>query len=308
MFLKPNKQTTLYDNLILRSRILDSVRRFFLNNHYLEVETPVRIPAPAPEIHIDAQPSGNWFLQTSPELCMKQLLSAGFPRIFQICKVFRQKERGRRHLPEFTLLEWYAAKMDYLGMMEVCEDLVRHVARENGFGECLEYRGNSIQLGRPWERISLQAAFEKYASVSLEKSLSDDTFDEIISQEIEPFLGIQKPVFLYDYPAEKAALARLKLGNPEVGERFELYMAGLEICNAFSELTDPLEQRRRFEKDALVREAMGKDIYPLPEVFLESLVHMPDAAGNALGLDRLVMIFANAETMDEVVAFAPEEL
>lgn len=306
--MKPIRQTFIQNNLALRSRILSSVRRFFVSHEYLEVDTPVRIPAPAPEVHIDAQPSGNWFLQTSPELCMKQLLSAGFPRIFQICKVFRQKERGRRHMPEFTLLEWYAAGMDYRGMMESCEDLILHVARENGFGEVLKHRGALMDLGKPWERLSVKAAFEKYASISMEEALAGDTFDEVMGLEIEPCLGLQRPLFLHDYPAEKAALARLKPGHPDVGERFELYMSGLEICNAFSELNDPVEQRRRFQQDARLREKLKKDVYPMPEHFLECLAQMPEAAGNALGLDRLVMVFADAESIDQVVAFTPEEL
>jgi lysyl-tRNA synthetase class 2 len=306
--LKPIRQTLIQNNLVLRSRLLTSVRRFFAIHEYLEVDTPVRIPAPAPEVHIDAQPSGTWFLQTSPELCMKQLLSAGFPRIYQICKVFRQQERGRRHLPEFTLLEWYAAGMDYGAMMEVCEDLVLHVSRELGFGEVLAYQGTSMDLGKPWDRLSVNDAFRKFAPVSMADALAGDRFDEVMGLHIEPRLGLHKPLFLYDYPAEKAALARLKPGHPDVGERFELYMAGLELCNGFSELNDPVEQRRRFEQDARIRGALKKEVYPMPEPFLVGLERMPEAAGNALGLDRLVMVFANAESIDEVVAFTPEAL
>ena len=306
--MKHFRQTHIRKNLTLRSRILHFIRCFFLENDYIEVETPVRIPAPAPEVHIDAQPSGNWYLQTSPELCMKQLLAAGYPRIFQVCRVFRQKERGRKHLPEFSLLEWYAAGMDYNGMMAVCEDLISMVAEKIGFGRAIHYKTDCIDLAGPWDRLTVEAAFASYASICLEAALAEDRFDEILAEEIEPFLGRNKPVFLYDYPASKAALSRLKRDNPAFGERFELYISGIEICNAFSELNDAAEQRDRFEAEDRVRRKMGKTAYPLPEVFLEMLPHMPPCAGNAMGLDRLVMIFADAGEIDEVTAFVPEEL
>ena len=302
------RQSHIRNNLVLRSLIIQAVRRFFENSNYLEVSTPTRIPAPAPEAYIDAQPAGDWFLQTSPELCMKQLLAAGYPRIFQICSCFRQEERGKQHLPEFAMLEWYAADTDYREMMGVCEDLIRSVAIAVGYGHTLHYQGCRVSLDAPWDRISVKAAFDRFAPISLAKALADDVFDEVMTEAIEPFLGIDKPLFLYDYPAQRAALARLKPDAPAYGERFELYIAGIEICNAFSELADAAEQRQRFTAEAEIRSKAKKAPYPMPDKFLNMLPDMPEASGNALGLDRLVMVFADAATIDEIVAFVPEDL
>jgi lysyl-tRNA synthetase class 2 len=272
------------------------------------VETPIRIPAPAPEAHIDAVESENWFLQTSPELCMKRMLSAGFHRIFQICKCFRQKERGRLHLPEMTLLEWYRAGSNYQEMMKECEALIGNIARKIGSEDILIYQGKEIRLTAPWPRISVNDAFKKYGSISLKTALEQDQFDDIMVAEIEPNLRQIQPVFLYDYPASRGALARLKPQDPQYAERFELYIGGLEICNAFNELTDPVEQRTRFEREQDHRRESGKSVYPMPDKFLAALNDLPEAAGNALGIDRLAMLFADSMQIDEVVAFTPEEL
>ncbi|RPJ15010.1 MAG: EF-P lysine aminoacylase GenX [Desulfobacteraceae bacterium] len=294
-------------NLELRANIIRSIRLFFLQRNYLEVETPVRIPAPAPEAHIDAIESEGRFLHTSPELCMKRLLASGYPRIFQICRCFRQKERGSRHIPEFTMLEWYRAGSDYFGMMDETEALIKHVAIKSGSGNSINYQGGRIDLDKPWTRMTVAVAFDKYSSISVQKAFSDDRFDETMA-EIEPALGQRSPLFLYDYPASCGALAKLKTGDSSIAERFELYIFGLELCNGFTELTDPKEQRARFEKELAFRKKAGKKEYPMPEKFLESLSFMPDASGNALGLDRLVMLFADTTTIDDVVAFTPEEL
>jgi lysyl-tRNA synthetase class 2 len=299
---------TLQKNLQLRARIIDAIRRFFVDNDYLEVETPIRIPAPAPEAHIDAVESGDWFLQASPELCMKRLLAAGSQRIFQICKCFRQAERGRLHLPEMTLLEWYRAGANYFDIMNECEALMGAVFQKINSGDTLIFQGREINCAPPWRRISVCEAYDQFASLCLEEALAKDRFDEIMVAEIEPNLGQSKPVFLYDYPAERGALARLKPNNHQYAERFELYIGGLELCNAFSELTDPVEQRKRFESERNRRKDSGKFIYPMPEKFLTALGDMPEAAGNALGIDRLVMLFTDATKIDDVVAFTPEEL
>jgi len=302
------RQFTIKGNLHLRARIIQAVRRFFIDHDYLEVDTPVRIAAPAPEAHIDAVVSDDQCLQTSPELCMKQLLAAGYPRIFQICKCFRQYERGRKHLPELTMLEWYRAGGNYLGLMDECEKLVCFVAHRLGKGISLVYRKRPIELAIPWRRLSVADAFKQYGSISMHKALATDCFDEVMALEIEPSLGDPKPVFLYDYPARHGALARLKPGNVSLAERFELYIAGIELCNGFSELTDAAEQRKRFDKEQHLRRSLKKPVYPMPEKFLAVLTDMPAAAGNALGIDRLVMLFADADIIDDVVAFTPEEL
>jgi lysyl-tRNA synthetase class 2 len=302
------RQTSLQENLRLRAAIIQTIRKFFIDTDYLEVETPVRIPAPAPEAHIDAVETGEWFLQTSPELHMKRLLAAGVPRIFQICKCFRHGERGRLHLPEMTMLEWYRTDSNYEDIMDECEALIAAVARKICSEAILTYQSREIELTPPWPRISVSAAFKKFGAISVEKALEQDRFDDIMVTEIEPSLGQIQPVFLYDYPASRGALARLKPEDSRYAERFELYIGGLEICNAFSELADPVEQRARFEREQDHRRQSGKAVYPTPDKFLRALEDLPEAAGNALGIDRLLMLFADAKQIDEVVAFTPEEL
>ena len=302
------RQSKIHHNLLLRSQIIQAVRRFFSERQYLEVETPVRIPAPAPEAHIDAVATGQWFLQTSPELCMKMLLAAGFPRIFQICKCFRNQERGTKHLPELTMLEWYRAGGNYLSLMEECEELLIYVANCLGRRKKLSYRSRQIELPRPWTILPVADAFRKYGSQSMDEAIADGSFDEVMAFEIEPQLGAPVPVFLCDYPAQHGALARLKPRDPLLAERFELYVAGVELCNGFSELIDAAEQRERFKKEQKLRRSLNKTVYPMPHKFLDALGDMPEACGNALGLDRLVMLFADTDNIDDVVAFTPEEL
>jgi lysyl-tRNA synthetase class 2 len=295
-------------NLWLRARLLQAIRHFFIEKDYLEVETPHLIPSPAPEAHIDAINAGGAFLHTSPELCMKRLVSAGYSRIFQICKCFRDGERGDHHLVEFTLLEWYRTGAGYMALMDECEEMVLSVSEDLGFGAKIHFQGHDIDLKRPWERMSVKEAYERYASLPMERALRSKRFDEVMVREIEPHLGIPKPTFLYDYPAELAALAQLKENDPALAERFEIYVGGLELANAFSELTDVREQEARFERDRLKRKQLGKTVYPMPERFLEALAHMPDSVGIAFGLDRLAMVFTDAHKIDEVILFSPEEL
>ncbi len=306
--MKHFRQSSLKTNLQLRSDIIGSIRHFFSTRGYLEIETPVRIPAPAPEAHIEAQGSGSSFLQTSPELCMKRMLASGYSKIFQICKCFRKEERGRRHLPEFTMLEWYCAEIGYIEIMDHCEDLIKSVANDIRPGNQMVYQGKAIDLSGKWNRLTVAEAFEQYASISMDMALSQDCFDEIMGVEIEPCLGFDKPLFLYDYPVSHGALARRKPTNSLLAERFELYVAGIELCNAFTELTDPDEQRKRFEEELGQKQVSGKTGSPMPELFLEALEYMPEASGNALGIDRLIMLFADTPTIDDVVAFTPEEL
>jgi len=302
------RQSALRPTLELRARIIQAIRSFFIDRKYLEVETPIRIPAPVPEAHINAVISGDWFLQTSPELYMKQLLAAGFCRIFQICKCFRHKERGAKHLPELTMLEWYSTGRNYEDLMCECEDLICSVARLINGDDKIDYQGRGIHLGTPWTRMTVATAFQQYASMTMEKSLEKDCFDEVMAYEIEPNLGAPTPLFLYDYPAACGALARLKPQDDLLAERFELYIAGIELCNGFSELNDPVEQKARFDEEQRLRKSFGHPIHPIPQKFLKALKYMPDAGGNALGIDRLVMLFCNATEIDDVVAFTPEEL
>ena len=281
---------------------------YFEKNGFLEVDTPVRIPAPAPEAHIEPVPSSRWTLQSSPELCMKRLLSAGYKKIFQICKCFRNRERGGRHLPEFTMLEWYCTDIDYDDFMTQCEALIRFVAEFSTGSSVIPYQNHRVDLSAPWKRISVPEAFERWGRIPLREALSKDRFDEVMVTDIEPNLGYENPVFLYDYPARRASLARLNPLDPTLAQRFELYICGIELCNAFMELTDPREQRSRFEIERQKINKKHRPVFPMPEPFLAALENMPEAAGNALGLDRLVMLLANAADIDEVVAFTPEEL
>ena len=294
--------------LDMRARLISSIRHFFIQQDFLEVETPLRIPAPAPEEHIEAIPSDNWFLQTSPELCMKRLLAAGYSRIFQFSKCFRAAERGSKHLPEFTLLEWYVAQFDYCQLMDQCEAMLMSAFENMGYDQNIIWQNKKMNLASPWERISVAEAFSKYAQVSCQEALRQDKFDEIMVEHIEPCLGIDQPIFIYDYPAKLAALAKIKKSDPTVAERFELYIGGLELANGFSELTDAREQRQRFEEASKARALKKWAHYPMPAKFLNSLETLPPCAGIALGIDRLAMIMANTGKIDDVVAFTPETL
>jgi lysyl-tRNA synthetase class 2 len=303
-----DRQQHIAPILTLRSKILQAVRDFFTGLGFLEVETPLRIPAPAPEPFINAHHSGTWYLQTSPELCMKRLLAAGYPKIFQICKCFRREERGQRHLEEFTMLEWYGAGATYRDLMDQTEGLFQFLLAALPADFSISRQGRAIDFKLPWDRISVTEAFEKFSPMSIAEALAADRFDEIIAFDIEPRLGLDKPVFLYDYPAGSCTLAAPCPDRPGLAQRFELYAAGLELCNGFTELTDPDEQRRRFSQEIARRLGLGQEAPPMPEKFLDDLGRMPPAAGNALGLDRLIMLITGSKSIDGVVAFTPEEL
>ena len=291
-----------------RAAMIQAIRQFFLSRDYLEVETPLRVPTQAPEAHIDPVMSEGWFLHTSPELCMKRLLAAGYERIFQFARCFRAGERGNLHIGEFTLLEWYRAGIDYRDMMDECEDLFIHITQALGRGETVTYQGHKIALAGPWERISVRDAFHRYAPLTMEEAIEANRFDEIMVSHIEPHVGLTNPTILYNYPASLAALSRLRQEDPTLAERFELYMGGLEVANAFSELTDRDEQQARFAREQDHRRTRGKPPYPEPERFLAALPSMPESSGIALGVDRLAMIFTDSATIDDVVAFTPEML
>lgn len=299
------------DALWLRARIIRAIRCFFWDRGFLEVETPLLIPANAPEEYIDPiTTSLPWQLQTSPELCMKRLLCRGHNRLFQISHCWRAEERGQRHLSEFTMLEWYRADSDYNALIADCEELLRHIA-----STCLSdspvYRYNRtiVDPFAPWPKISIQEAFLRFSNTCAWDCLEKGIYEEILTELIEPALAqFSAPVILFDYPAEMAALSRLKPGQPELAERFELYLGGLELANGFSELNDTAEQRKRFLVANQLRVKDGRYALPLPERFLDELGVMPPSAGIAMGIDRLVMLAAGAKSIDEVVAFTPEQL
>jgi elongation factor P--(R)-beta-lysine ligase len=297
-----------YNNLKLRARIIQAIRNFFESRGFLEIETPQRIPANAPEEHIDSFRSGEMFLQTSPELCMKRLLCRGHERIFQICRCWRSDERGNRHIPEFTMLEWYRSHSDYEELMNDCELLLQYIAKSCFDSFTVYYGAKHIVLNDIFTRISVKDAFKEYSDVNMRDAVRNGSFDEIMVTQIEPALVQNKPVLLVDYPIEMAALARPKPGDPTVAERFELYAGGLELANGFSELNDSVEQHERFRKVNRKRKKNGLPALPIPEPFLKELAMMPPSAGIALGVDRLVMLFTGATRIDDVIAFTPESL
>ena len=257
--------------LTIRAGLISAIRAFFSANGFLELNTPVVIKAPAPEEYIEAPPGGGGFLRSSPELEMKCMLAAGYEKIFQIGACFRQGEYGRKHRPEFTMLEWYECGADYMDLAHFTENMLCSVAQTLLGGASLQFNGYSVNLTGGWEYLSVSEAFRKYAGTDMHEALSNDSFDELMVLEIEPRLGIEKPVFLMDYPAERAALSRLKPGNEKVAERWELYIGGLELANAFSELTDPGEQRRRFAASRAWRAAEGYAEYPPNDDFFAAL-------------------------------------
>jgi len=301
-------ENEMLKRLEIRSLVIQAIRDFFTLNHYLEVDTPIRSPNIIPEAHIDPVTTEECYLQASPELCMKRLLSKGFDNIFQICKCFRKNERGSHHLPELTMLEWYTKNNTYLDLMDQCRELIKFIAARIDLEDQIKYQDKIIDLDQQWQTITVKQAFEIFADKSLEKALKDNSFDEIISFQIEPFLGNKTPVFLCDYPANLASLSKLKPENPEYAQRFEFYIAGIELANGFTELVDPVEQKLRFEKENHIRLLKNMQPVPMPDKFLKDLKNMPECAGIALGIDRLVMLFCNTASIDEVVAFTPELL
>ena len=243
---------------------------------------------------------------------MKRLLAHGAERIFQLSPCFRKGELGRKHLEEFTMLEWYRAGSDYQDLMDDCQNLVRYVTHDLSAQKkfqpilvqsCLQ----EMDLQQQWPRMTVNEAFTAFCTMSADDALSENMFDEMMVEYIEPQLGSRCPLFLYDYPVQCGSLARRKEGDPAVVERFEMYINGLELANGFSELTDVEEQRLRFEKEKTeIKATSGRDMQ-MPERFLEDLALIDSAAGIALGVDRLLMIIMSRDSIDDVVSFSPSD-
>ena len=284
-----------------RAGLISALRAYFDERDFIEVETPLLIKAPAPEEYIEGIPVENGFLRTSPELQMKEMLCAGYEKIYQIGACFRKNELGVRHRPEFTMLEWYETKIDYLQLLEFSANLLRFAAQKTLGSLQIEYQGKTIDLALPPQLITVRNAYKKYADIDVDEIAVEEDFDEIMTSQIEPHLGIGQMTFLIDYPANRAALARLKADNSEIAERWELYLGGMEIANAYGELTDSVEQRKRFEQAQVIRAKNNFVPYPFPEEFFQALESgMPECSGCALGVDRLAMIFTNAADIAEV--------
>ena len=296
-------------NLQARARALGAVRDYFARESFLEVETPVRVPAPGVDLHLDAIPSADGYLITSPELHMKRLLAAGFPRVFQMARASRRDEQGAWHEPEFAMLEWYRAFAGLEQVLADTEQLLRAVALAvAGRTQLLGSSGQIYELDLPFQRITVREAFQEHAGISdaVDLAHSDEArYFELMVGLVEPGLACEpRPVFLWKYPANQAALARLSADDPSVAERFELYVGGVELCNGFDELTCATEQRARFEQDEARRVEAGRPVYPIDERFLAALTcGMPHAGGNALGFDRLVMLATGARELGDVIAF-----
>ena len=279
---------------------------FFANENFLEIDTPLRVPAVAPEQFIHPFTSEGWFLSTSPELQMKRLLSAGYERIFQICHCFRRDERGRQHNPEFTMLEWYRAGADYRQIISDTENLVVYLAKKFAFSTVLTYQREHIDLHLPWPRISVRQAYADWAGWDPFVDFNGQRFDDDLVDKVIPHFPAHRPIVITDYPRECAALARLKPGSLDTAERAEVFIAGLEIANAYSELTDPVEQEKRFKSEMAEMLKTGKPAV-WPEKFIEAVKLMPECTGIALGVDRLVMLLTDSAEIDEVIAF-PSDL
>jgi lysyl-tRNA synthetase class 2 len=302
--------------LRLRARLLARARAFFANRGVLEVETPIVGTATATDPHIESLRTSVGgsvrFLQTSPELFMKRLLAAGSGPIYQIARVFRDAESGARHNPEFTLLEWYRPGLDHQGLMEEVDEFLQEVlgcapSSREPYAEAFErwvgadpHRADAGELRSRAEALGLRV-------FSTSGFSREDWLHLLMAEAVEPHLGIERPHFLYDFPVELEALARLRKGEegkPDVAERFEVFVRGLELANGYHELTDASEQRERFRADLDSRTRMSRAGVPVDEKMIAALERgLPPCAGVALGFDRLVMVAADASAIGSVIAF-----
>lgn len=298
--------------LKLRAKILADIRTFFAKRNILEVETPLMCSAPVTDPFLDTlqihYQNKIWHLQTSPEYAMKRLLCAGSGSIYQLCKAFRSDEMGKHHHPEFSILEWYHLGFDHHDLMDEMDEFLQYV----------------IQT-KPAKKLSYQQLFEKYLNVNPhiiadeelkiitqtncgikgdDKLDRDDYLNLLMTHSIEPQLDKDQPVFIYDYPASQAALAKIRQDNPPVAERFEVYIQSIELANGYHELTDATEQIKRFHQDIEKRKKLNLPIVPIDHYLLSAMENgLPDCAGVALGVDRLALIAAQKENLSDTMAF-----
>ena len=295
--------TQIKANLKRRALIYDVIRTFFRREGFLEVETPLQVPTVAPEKYITPFTVNGWFLSTSPEMHMKRLLAADYSKIFQICHCFRKSERGRLHNPEFTILEWYRVGADYMQIIQDTERLVLTLAGRLRLGTTIRYQGAEIDLASPWPRITVREAFLNSAGWDPFEHLDEERFDVDLVEKVVPDFAANCPTVLLDYPVAMASLARIRTGNPPVAERAEVFIVGLELANAYCELTDAAEQMRRFKQEIDSLTLEGGNNIAMPQRFLDAVSKLPQCGGIALGIDRLVMLFCDAASIDEVIAF-----
>jgi lysyl-tRNA synthetase class 2 len=335
---RPDRLAQRRANLAVRGRILGAVRDFFAASGYVEVDTPALQASPGLEPHLHAfgtmlhDPRDGaarpLYLHTSPEFAMKKLLAGGLPRIWQLAHAYRDGDLSATHHPEFSMLEWYRTGAGYRDLMAECEALLRCVQAASG-AVTLRWQGRSADARRAWQRLTVAEAFARHAGVDILASAPDPArpdlallaldaarigiaphdgddweslYFRIFLERVEPHLGTPAPTILYDYPLALAALSRPKPDDPRLAERFELYVCGLELANAFGELTDPAEQRCRFARDQARKQALYGETYPIDEDFLAALEHgLPECAGIALGFDRLVMLATGAKHITDVL-------
>lgn len=325
---RPEQHALRRDRLILRNRLTAALRAWFDGRGFVEVETAALQISPGNETHLHAlsaprrDPDGGVhqrYLHTSPEFACKKLLAAGETQIFTLARVWRDREKGALHSPEFTMLEWYRSGAPLQALMDDCARFLSLAAEVSGRSR-FSFRDRAIDPFAEPERLSLREAFDRFASIDLAAVLEDrdafaaasgvrvadddswsDIFSRVLVEKIEPRLGEGRASILHSYPLSEAALARPNAEDPRFADRFEIYACGLELANCFAELTDAVEQRRRFEAEMAERQMLYGDAYPIDEDFLNALAVMPDASGGALGLDRLAMLATGATHIDQVL-------
>lgn len=272
-----------------RDALMRGIRAFFHERDFTEVDTPIRMQTPCMELHIDAESSGDSFLRTSPEMYHKKLLAAGHERIFELGKCFRHGERGPLHNPEYTMLEWYRVHADYMDVLDDSKKLIASLWPGSDFD---------------WHILSVSEVFEEFAGWNPAGGFDENRFNIDLVEKVEPALKrMRGAVVLKDYPVEAAALSRCKPDHPLLAERWELYIDGVELANAYSELTDPDEQRRRFEECAGKRRELGKEVYGIDAEFIDAVGRMPPSGGVALGVDRLLMVMTGQSSLDQLLPF-----
>lgn len=339
----------LWKRYFIREKVIRNTRKFFELNKFHEIETPILIARPPAESYLEVfettlldrnRNPKRAYLSTSPEVPLKKLMVAGLGNCYSLTKSFRNVEtQGNLHNPEFTILEWYRVGADYTDIMKDCEEFILHIHhslantdsgnRKDSRNQLL-YQGSKIDISMPWERLSVTDAFAKWANVNFDEFFSIDTartiasakgysielnttweqlFNQIFLNEIEPHLGFGKPTILYDFPAAMGALAKKKTSDPRFAERFEFYIAGLELGDCYSELTDAKEQEARFKNELQEIKRLGKTSYDYDHDFIEALkVGLPKSSGVAVGLDRLVMLFADVVDVADVLFFPAKEM
>ena len=334
----PARHADIRPFLTARGAITKAVRAWFDEQGFAEVETGILQVSPGNEIHLHAPRTeliaadgsrATRYLRTSPEFACKKLLAAGEPKIFEFAKVFRDRERGDLHLPEFTMLEWYRADATYDAVMADSIVIIAHAAQATGIGQ-FSFRGRVADPFAEPELMTVAAAFERFAGVDLLATIADgegdcaglaaaarervrisdddtwsDIFSKVLVEHVEPNLGQGRMTVLFEYPVPEAALARAKPSDPRVAERFEVYACGVELANGFGELTDAREQRHRFTLAMDEKARRYGDRYPLDEEFLAAVGEMPESSGVAFGFDRLVMLASGALRIDQVVWMPP---